>query len=538
MNIRQKTVFFQPIIFSLLIGIIYTIPFLSTKGALYGSDLFFHIDRMRSFSNILSSPINFDTFYNSGQPINIFYPWLTFYPFYLINLITHSIWSAWYIYIAFITSISAYIAYYSYNGIFNDNKSSYVFSLLYIFTSYRLDNIFSRFAAGEVVAFTFLPLIFYGLFLIIKSDYKKWPILTVGMTLTMYTHILSVVMSALVIAIILITSFAFWDNKVKRILAFTYATGATLLLSAFAYIPMLEQLINLKIEKPAILDLNDWAKNISQIINSSLDNSIVDHVPGLVFIISLIILLLIWNKLSDLQKYIVGIGLFCLFLTTNFIPWGFLSKFHLNIIQFPFRFNIYSVLFISAALTSTVKKVNKKYIISLFLILTVLHSGTVLRGIRLKSTSPVIPPRELSVRNSLYNLTHSYYQTDYANELLIKNEEKKSYRQKIWNHEVYENNKLVPSKAKFTAESASFTVNNIKGKIYLPTYYYKGQYVLVNGKPIKSNLSPWGSTQIFSKQLIKNIKISYRYSTIAKLSVIISAISSLLLFSYMFKQKK
>lgn len=144
-----------------------------SNGVLNGDDLHFHIDRMLGLSSIWKSPVNFRTFYKVGQGVNYFYPYITYYPYYLLYRLTHSFYMGWMLYLYFLTTITYLIAYYSSKNITKNFFVAHLFAIFYVFASYRLDNIVIRFAIGEAIAITFLPLVFYGLYLIIKGNYKK-----------------------------------------------------------------------------------------------------------------------------------------------------------------------------------------------------------------------------------------------------------------------------------------------------------------------------------------------------------------------------
>ncbi|RBR38295.1 hypothetical protein [Enterococcus cecorum] len=61
----------RQIIFSIIVAFLFVLPLLFAKGAIYGDDTHFHLDRVRGLSTIFKSPINFDIFYHAGQGINI-----------------------------------------------------------------------------------------------------------------------------------------------------------------------------------------------------------------------------------------------------------------------------------------------------------------------------------------------------------------------------------------------------------------------------------------------------------------------------------
>lgn len=179
--------------FSLVLSIVFIIPFLLTKGALVGDDLSFHLNRMLSLENVWESPINFKYFYGIGSSVNLFYPFLTYYPFYIFYKFTGSIYWGFILFQILIANLTFIISYYSAYTIFNrgfrnSNNShfySLIFAILYTFSNYRLDNIINRFATGEYLAQTFIPLVFMGLYclLIYETSNKLYYFIPIGISL-------------------------------------------------------------------------------------------------------------------------------------------------------------------------------------------------------------------------------------------------------------------------------------------------------------------------------------------------------------------
>ena len=104
-----------------------------------------------------------------------------------------------------------------------ENKKDFaglLFATLYTFSLYRLDNIVIRFATGEFIAYAFIPLVFYGLYNILKGDYRKWYILSIGMALVAYSHLISLLLTALLVGFIFIIAFVFVNSKKERLLSF------------------------------------------------------------------------------------------------------------------------------------------------------------------------------------------------------------------------------------------------------------------------------------------------------------------------------
>lgn len=515
------------------LSLIYLIPLLATKGAMYGDDLHFHLDRLTGLSNVFSSPINFENFSGTGQGVNLFYPWIFFYPFYLFYKLTRSFYLAWYIYLYLINIVTIAVSYYSAKSIFKRIRPSFVFALLYSFTGYRLDNILVRFATGEILAMAFIPLIFLGVYQLIKGDYKKWYILAGGMTLLTYSHLLSVYITSIVIGVILMTTFYFWNDKVKRLLYFALATIVTVVLTSFQTLAMLEQFFALKLTSPDVHTLNETTFGLDSIISTSLSNSATAHTIGLIVLVCLIFLLSRFNRLGKEDKYLLVLTITLLFATSNFMPWGVLKNTPIYMMQFAWRLLTYIAIFVAYLVAKQVTIIKKTDLLLLAAAIVALHFGTVLREVRQFSTSPIRNPwAELSYRNSMQQMLDAVDVNDYANETSPEK------RQTILKHEIYLDGQKVDIPLSVSASTVSLKIVNSSDKaeeIILPFYFYKGQKASINGKQVKSYLSKNGSTAlVIPRNKVVSVRITYSYTAIAKISALISVLSVAAFLLYLF----
>lgn len=332
-------------IIALVVSLLYIIPFLTSNGALYGDDLHFHIDRMLGLATIKESPVNFKSFYKVGQGINFFYPYLTYYPYYLFYKLTNSLYTGWIIYVYCLSLVTYLISYYSSKGIVANNFSSHIFSIFYVFSAYRLGNIVIRFATGEVIAMTFLPLVFYGLYQIIKGNYRKWYILTFGVTLLIYSHILTAVMTAVLVGLNFLTSIWFQEQKLLRFYNFLISVSSSLALGAMQIFSILEQFSYSKIDTPGGFSLNDSSRTFAEIFQLSLKNEIKALVPGLLILVAFILILLQVRKLKKEDFYIIVWVIALLLFESKLIVWPSNASKILDVIQFPWRVNSFITLF-------------------------------------------------------------------------------------------------------------------------------------------------------------------------------------------------
>ncbi|HAP8944954.1 TPA: hypothetical protein IV334_002980, partial [Enterococcus faecium] len=85
--------------------------------------------------------------------------------------------------------------------------TSSFFAIIYTTSSFRSVEIFLRGAMGELLAMSILPLILLGFIKLYDSKKESWVMLAISMTLLIYTHVLSVAMTMVMIIIALIIQF-------------------------------------------------------------------------------------------------------------------------------------------------------------------------------------------------------------------------------------------------------------------------------------------------------------------------------------------
>ena len=328
---------------SLLLSLLYVIPIAVFNKGLNGADLSFHLNRLLGMEGIYASPINFKAFYGIGLGVNYFYPFLTYYPFFVLYRLSHSVFLGYYIYQYLLTIITFLIAYYSVSNIMvienKENKkdfASLLFATLYTFSLYRLDNIVIRFATGEFIAYAFIPLVFYGLFVILKGDYRKWYILSIGMSLVAYSHLISLLLTALLVGFIFIISFVFLNSKKERLLSFIVATLSTISIFAFQLVLMGEQSLSNAIVKPQGVNLNTTGHSLKDLLlNLNFDNNYT--LPGFLIIVCLIISIIGIFKLQKYDVFIFVLTLILIFLESPLVHWPENSEHIVSSIQFIWR---------------------------------------------------------------------------------------------------------------------------------------------------------------------------------------------------------
>ncbi|MBS5181619.1 MAG: hypothetical protein KHY69_08430, partial [Streptococcus salivarius] len=297
--------------------------------------------------------------------------------------------------------------------------------------------------------------------------------------------------------------------------------------------PLIEQILFTKLSSPVTFPLNNQLFNFKQLIMVNLVNQL-DKQVGFVLFISVVVICLRLRYIEKMWRILFVTSLCLLLATTCLVNWEKFPLDLLKVIQFPWRLNGFTTLFLSYLLAVVLLNL-KKYIYVSFIILAIfMNTISVMKTCKLLAEEPVkVAFRELSKRNDYYQLTHSVFVPDYTNEIskgtktnIIPDDP----RWRVVQHEVYLDKQLVNSvQSSYSASAATFQFTNSHNKseiAYLPVYFYKGQKVYLDGKKVVSSLSEWSSTAVAVPPGTHILKVTYSYTSLAKLSFTISLFST------------
>ena len=526
------------IIFMLFLSFAYVIPLFMSMGIYHSvnQDTYFHLSRIIGLDNVWSSPVNFNNFDHHGTMMNIFYPWLTLYPAFLFYKMMGNLVLSYNIYYFFITFLTMVVSYFSMKQIKNNRYISLLFSIIYTFSAYRAIDIFHRASLGEAVALTFLPLILMGCYEIYIRDYQKWYWLSIGMTLVVYTHLLSVAMVSVFIGGTLFLSFYFWDQKIARLLSLLKATVLTFFLSAGFLIPFIQQSRAQELKVPLGKELSGMAP--SDMLTHILNNNYNNYTIGLFLFLGLIGAFIFIKKLTADDLFIFFLGVFVLFCSTNLFPWQLFNHTPVKSLQFVWRLNGFSSLFIAYTMSIVIYYIfstkNNSWKIMVFTFLAlILHLSGVSNSIHANKDSLTLIAPEDAVA-----IAENYNHTDYANKESI-------YHPDMINNDQYllGNQEINPT-THFMSNKLTIELDNSNNKntvLTTPIYRYKGQVASIKGKLVQTKLSKFGTTELTIPPGINKVVITYQYTKLAIASRYLSIVTLILFLLYRFtfsKQKQ
>ncbi|MCD7818218.1 MAG: hypothetical protein LUH07_04110 [Lachnospiraceae bacterium] len=158
-----------------------------------------------------------------------------------------SLTEAYNVYICLISVGTCLITYYCARKIFSGTNAALTAAALYTLSAVRLTNIFTRAAVGEYTAQMFLPLVFLGFYQIYTAPEKEkitfrryWPVV-IGLTGLVVSHLLSVVMCAMIILVFCVMMMKKTLQK-TRLTALIRAALLTILISLAQLVPMLSSM--------------------------------------------------------------------------------------------------------------------------------------------------------------------------------------------------------------------------------------------------------------------------------------------------------
>lgn len=517
-----------------------------------GYDFYFHYRRLDVLIDALRNGLfpNYTDYSNVdgyGYFTKGFYSDVILIPFALIGLFS----STYFAYDVMIFTMTVLCGLFTYHAVKTIYKSSYTASLagiLYTFAIYRLYDVYQRAALGEALSFTFLPIIFLGLYHIIKGDYKKWYIIAIGYSLLIFTHVISSVLMFLTLLIILAVYYKPMLKEPKRIGYLFLAGIVTILITAYFVFPAVEQLTSNTFLYSGAgkagygkvgFDLMLWGF-ISGLFYP--DKAIWSGV-GIILLLLIFLRLLIKSKKSEeLKSTDVGviIGICFIVASSRIFPWGTFPFSLIGFIQYPWRLYEFAGYFFAVAgayYLSILFVKNKSRIIVFSVIVvatmvtTYIHSENYkyLYSVKALQFYNGDSDEKPTFENRYHLIGGEYFPARILSiDYIYFRGEKVEFKNTDTQVANLGRNKNVTS---FDAEIHS------ADSLSLPLLYYKGYSVTQNGIDLSVEQSSTGLVQV-AVDKSGRVEAYYKGTTIQWVSFYISIISILALSIFIIRSKK
>lgn len=206
-----------------------------------GHDTTFHLVRLCNLADGLAAgqfPVRIGGFsYNGyGAITSVFYPDIFLYGPALLMNGGASLQYAVNVFFIAVNAASAWAMYAAAKRMFGDAWAAVCASVLYTLSIYRVSDVFTRYAFGEMTAMVFLPLFILGLYEVVLGDRRRWVLLGVSAACIALSHMLSTLICALAAAGMCVL-FIVKLVRERRLTSILKAAVLALALCAFQLVP-------------------------------------------------------------------------------------------------------------------------------------------------------------------------------------------------------------------------------------------------------------------------------------------------------------
>ena len=345
------------LLFLLVLTALICIPFYRPEYV-KADDSTYHMARIEGLKTTLEKgifPPRLYLFYMNGYgyPGGIFYPDIMLYFPALLRLLGFNFILTYKIFIFFLNFLNVLAMYLCVSRITGSRLPGITASILYGLNAYRLIDVFYRGAVGEIQAFIFIPLIILGLYYVFRGETKRWWVLAVGCTGLVLSHLISVMLCAILMLLFFLINLGKIFRSREIFLALLKVFLVSLGLCAYFLLPLAEQLLTNE-----VISSHTWSGGIplyALLQNRTIWEIPVKPYPGYPLLFSCLLFLIPARKPfknRGVVLYTVLFALIAFFCATSLFPWQKFPWLNLHI-QFPWRFFIPAIPLLITAVTVT-----------------------------------------------------------------------------------------------------------------------------------------------------------------------------------------
>ena len=359
-----------------VIAFLASIPYLY-DGMISGADLTYHLQRIEGVKDGLLTgqfPVRLEPrwVFDHGYANGIFYCNLLLYFPAALRMLGFTVTESYILYCIALNIATAAIAWYCFGKMFRDDVIGLACSGLYTLSIFRVYRLLGTGAVGEGSAFTFFPLVLYGIYLVFEGKKEErefrnsWIVLGLGYAGLVQTHVLSCEIAALMTVLLCLVFLPKLFEK-ERFLKCVQGAFFALGLSLWYLVPFLDYYFtqDVKIRHASARTIQERGVTFVQELQtfwnfhdtaaSTTERMQYTHPvgPGLflvagVFLLLLLLFLEVIPRGKETEKSFAirsaGLGCLALWMATDTFPWDALQTTSqtaatlVSSLQFPYRF--------------------------------------------------------------------------------------------------------------------------------------------------------------------------------------------------------
>lgn len=343
-------------IYILLISIIVCIPLMNKNLNMYRDDGIQHVCRLiGTYQTIRSGeilPMIMSGLCNNfGYSWNIFYSPLTAYAPLIFKIFNFTFTNCLKIFMFAVTLLSGITMYTFMMNVTKNKNVSLLSSILYVLAPYRITDMYIRIAVAELASFVFIPIIFDGLYSVLKEEKLSFKLIwgTVGLILT---HTVITMYMAIICLLYLVFNIKKLKSiKVIRILVISLV--CILLITSFYWVGLLQHhnATSYEVFVPGRMEVGNkleyYKTEFYQLFHTNKDQTMI-YAIGLVTVLGLVLTPIAWKNVEKNYKrtYVLFLifGIILTIMTLTFFPFEKLPSIF-KMIQFTFRLYEFTAFF-------------------------------------------------------------------------------------------------------------------------------------------------------------------------------------------------
>ena len=552
----------------LLISIIVCIPLMNKNINIYKDDGIQHVCRLIGTYQTIKSgemlPMIMSNLCNNfGYSWNIFYSPLTAYAPLIFKIFNFTFTNCLKIFMFAVTLLSGITMYTFMMNVTKNKNVSLLSSILYVLAPYRITDMYIRIAVAELASFVFIPIIFDGLYSVLKEEKLSFKLIwgTVGLILT---HTVITMYMAIICLLYLVFNIKKLKSiKVIRILVISLV--CILLITSFYWVGLLQHhnATSYEVFVPGRMEVGNkleyYKTEFYQLFHTNKDQTMI-YAIGLVTVLGLVLTPIAWKNVEKDYKrtYVLFLifGIILTIMTLTFFPFEKLPSIF-KMIQFTFRLYEFTAFFFAFVAGINYGIIIKNFKIFDVIVLTIIstlllipynskleyglstNEDRLIEGVRVTENTGRVHAGMASMEylpSKAFKVLNTYI-ANRKDEPIITNGEAEilNYSKNRTNLEF----ELANMKSKQEADNQN---NKTEAglTIELPYIYYLGYRVYANGSEIEYTESDNGFVQIKINPALyeQDVKINVKYigtnemivaSVISIVSAMIIVISEIIL---------
>lgn len=352
---REEALVREPYVLSSLLFImvlLVSLPVFLPGHNFVGDDILCHMERIEGIKEGLLSgqfPVRLSPNHlgGYGMPSEIFYPDLFLYLPAALRIFGISLTTSWNAFLVMVNILTAAASWWAFSEYARSRRTGAIATMFYLVFLYRLVDMYTRSAAGEMLAMAFLPAALLSVWMMLRRDASYWPSVTIFMTCILQSHIITGILMIFVTALLVVASFSRLRIAGEAILK---SAAMTCLLNLWFYAPLFYFHTH----------MDYWIKYwIKQNVGSSIADAVrplmvMDFYMGsamLVLLAGAMVRQGFRHQQEDTKSFwgaiFISGGIICLMSFAT--PWEIIGKMA-GVLQFPYRLAIFPAILIPLAL--------------------------------------------------------------------------------------------------------------------------------------------------------------------------------------------